>query len=592
MGRKWPFPEKYRFLEIKGFYSMPLFGPPNIDRLKAKKDVYGLIQALKHRDSSLSRAAAEALGELKDTRAADGLLAALNHPDPRVRSAAATALGKIHVPSIPDLRVVKPLILLLNESDVEVRSAAATALGRIKDTSAVEPLILLLGEKDVELRRAAATALIEVRDIRAFKPLILLLGENEVELRQAAIKALIEIKIKDQRAVEPLILLLNEKEVGVRQAAIKALGAIRDERAVEPLSQFLNDEDADTCRAAAHALRSSFPIFSDREFTTRTPATSEALDKIGGERMVEAIFTALNNPNSAVREVAAWALGNIQSARAVGQLIGLLNDKVVAVRIAAVGALGEIEDAQTIAPLMELLKEEDTKMRFAAARALGRKSETSAALNQLHDEMPIEAFLADLNSRVAKVRADAASALGFLKNTRAVTPLLALLNDASPSDEGVMVTREVATALGHIGDPLAFEPLVQKLIVIRTADAVGRALAELDGPRAIPILTSVLFSSNDSSACSAAAHALGHTREPGAIEPLIKAVYAFGGVPSVVEAALSALGELGRELPDGTDRARVIQILQESYEMAHSNSTRYEASLALARMGIKVRVII
>ena len=43
---------------------MPLFGPPNVEKLKAKGNVKGLIKALDYKkDASVRRAAAKALGK-------------------------------------------------------------------------------------------------------------------------------------------------------------------------------------------------------------------------------------------------------------------------------------------------------------------------------------------------------------------------------------------------------------------------------------------------------------------------------------------------------------------------------------------------
>jgi HEAT repeat protein len=58
---------------------MPLFGPPNVDKLEAKGDVKGLIRTLlrQGKPSDLRVAAAEALGRLGDARAVEPLVEAL-----------------------------------------------------------------------------------------------------------------------------------------------------------------------------------------------------------------------------------------------------------------------------------------------------------------------------------------------------------------------------------------------------------------------------------------------------------------------------------------------------------------------------------
>jgi HEAT repeat protein len=50
---------------------MPLFGPPDVAKLKAKGDVPGLIKALgREKDSAVRQAAATALGHLREAASA------------------------------------------------------------------------------------------------------------------------------------------------------------------------------------------------------------------------------------------------------------------------------------------------------------------------------------------------------------------------------------------------------------------------------------------------------------------------------------------------------------------------------------------
>ena len=68
---------------------------PDVSGLRARQDVDGLIEALRHPNASIRRAAAEALGELGDVRAKVPLHAALEDDDPTVRVAAQAALGRL-----------------------------------------------------------------------------------------------------------------------------------------------------------------------------------------------------------------------------------------------------------------------------------------------------------------------------------------------------------------------------------------------------------------------------------------------------------------------------------------------------------------
>src|SRR3990172_7343457 len=109
---------------------MGLFGPPNIAQLKQRGDVNGLCGTLSHKDHSIRLQAAEALGDLTDSRAVQPLATSLREDaNTFVRRAAATALGRLN-----DLRVVEPLIAALrDDSDHSVRGGCAAALGKIGD---------------------------------------------------------------------------------------------------------------------------------------------------------------------------------------------------------------------------------------------------------------------------------------------------------------------------------------------------------------------------------------------------------------------------------------------------------------------------
>jgi len=99
---------------------------PNIERLKARWDVDGLIKALNHRDYRIRKKAAEALGEMKAKEAVDALIKTLKDENPEVRKAAAYALGRIR-----DERAVRPLVEALKDESLDVRFEAAKALKEI-----------------------------------------------------------------------------------------------------------------------------------------------------------------------------------------------------------------------------------------------------------------------------------------------------------------------------------------------------------------------------------------------------------------------------------------------------------------------------
>jgi HEAT repeat protein len=76
---------------------MSLFGPPNVVKLEAKRDVEGLTRALGcQKDWGMRRFAAIALGQCGDSHAVDTLAAALEGGDDDMRRSAADGLVAIY----------------------------------------------------------------------------------------------------------------------------------------------------------------------------------------------------------------------------------------------------------------------------------------------------------------------------------------------------------------------------------------------------------------------------------------------------------------------------------------------------------------
>src|SRR5664280_1611889 len=102
---------------------MPLFGPPNIAQLEAKRDTQGLIKALQFKDAEIRMSAADALAPIKDPLAVEPLAALLKDEHPGVRRAVVGALAERG-----GVRVVEPLVGALNDPDPEVRAVVAHAV--------------------------------------------------------------------------------------------------------------------------------------------------------------------------------------------------------------------------------------------------------------------------------------------------------------------------------------------------------------------------------------------------------------------------------------------------------------------------------
>jgi HEAT repeat protein len=395
-----------------------LFGPPNVEELKAKGDVQGLTKALSYKnDAAIRQAAAKALGKIGSAQAIEPLIAVFKSRDV-LRKDAAEALVKIGAPA------VESLIATLRDEDelVLVREDAARVLGKIGDVRAVEPLIAVLKEDDKFVRQAASRTLQEI-GMPAVEPLIAALEGREWQVQEGAAKAL--GKIGDARVVGPLIAVLEKVPAPfVRKAVAQALGHLGDEQAVEPLITVLQSADKDVRRAAAEALEkigwqpdrsekgaiywiarrqwdrcaelgapAVEPLIGALKDKSTRKTAAVAMEKIGAPA-VEPLIDALKDADRAVREAAAGVLDKIgwqpdrsekgaaywvakrqwdQCAEvgppAVGPLIAVLKDR--SVRQAASRALEKI-GAPAVEPLIDALKDADRAVREAAAGVLDR----------------------------------------------------------------------------------------------------------------------------------------------------------------------------------------------------------------------------
>ena len=135
-----------------------------------------------------------------------------------------------------------------------------------------------------------------------------------------------------------------------------------------------------------------------------------------GEPAVEPLIEALKNENSQVRGRAAFALGGIGDIRAVEPLIEALNDTSI-IRSNAAAALGKIGDARAVEPLIKVLDDEDETVQLNVTDALVKIGEPSVE--------PLIEALKNENSQVRNIAVDSLIKIG---DTRAIEPLIGVLN--------------------------------------------------------------------------------------------------------------------------------------------------------------------
>jgi HEAT repeat protein len=509
---------------------MGLFGPPNIEKLKANRDVEGLIKALEYQKDSIVRwNATQALGELGDVRAVQPLIAALKDQDQIWRSYLIRALCQIG-----DTRAIKPLFSMIKDrtsrQDLVKRSEFTDGLIKI-GTPAVMPLIAALKDDDWVVRNIAEEALGNIGDVRAaaplgaalenglvdkpaidalvkignpgMKPLVAALDNRDKKVCQAVTETLVKI---GKPAIEPLIAATKDEKISVRELAVELLGKIGDASAVLPLITALEDRNGDVCEMAAMALgmlsdsRAVEPLIAafTQHNTKFWQLAHDALVKIGAPA-VEPLITALKKGNKQVRWEAAQTLKDLgwqpsRDENGVWYWIATRQwDRITASLLA-------------VEPLLATLKDHDKDIREPAAAVLDQlgwrpgNDESSAwyciVMHQWDQCSEIGAPAVEPLIAIIGIDADArpAARKALVKiGTPAVEPLIAALQNNNKD-----VRQDAATILGQFGDERALEPLIALLNDSYSGARIAavEALGSLGDERILEPLGAVLIDNN------------------------------------------------------------------------------------------------
>ena len=254
-------------------------------------------------------------------------------------------------------------------------------------------------------------------------------------------------------------------------------------------------------------------------------------------------IAALKDEDWAIREEAATMLGTLRDPRAVVPLVSVLRDGDRAVRDAAIGALLAIGEP-AVTTLGVCLSDPQLTVQELASSVLAR----------IADARVLTPLITALESPDWIVRMHAAKALGRIKDPEAVGPLVPLLQDSVKA-----VREETSTALAAIGEA-ALSSLLDAvthgewLVRLHAVEALGKTRS----PEAVDPLLSVLFNDRDRAVREDAIRALGQIGDARAVEFLMTAMTEPGMRPLAVE----ALGQIGdrRAVPglinmlEGVDR--------------------------------------
>ena len=249
----------------------------------------------------------------------------------------------------------------------------------------------------------------------------------------------------------------------------------------------------------------------------------EGLEQTMGLAAAPHLRAALHDEHAMVQVAAARALGRLSDTKAVDALIDTLQDENPVLRETVAVALAQIGDVKATKPLIETFR----RCRAEDIAVSIGKIDFQALLDLLD--------LEDTDSNIAVIRV--ATALGVLKNARAVPRLLSLLHD-----KDWRVRTASARALGKIGDRRAAEPLIDALqrdVQPDVRSSAAEALGRLKDPRAIESLINAL---NDKAhyVRENAVNALEEIADPRALEALEASAAHDGDISVRLHAELAA----------------------------------------------------
>jgi len=389
-------------------------------------DVPKLIKELRAGSPPRAIPAAEQLARLgpEAKEATEALAGALGSSDVQLRVAAAKALTAIgpgaESATSALIKLLSDRSRFLTEDDrdsqqdeYEVWQYAADALAAI-GPSAVKPMLEVLDPKDPVVYHAVCTALHRMGPAAAdaIPRLIELVEKNDDDVI-APIFALQGIGPSAKAAVPALIVVLDHKNFHAQYFACRALGAIGAdaEPAVEKLAERLKNGVTSVRRNAATALGQ--------------------IGTAGGDAVVPALISALDDPLHPVRVEAIVGLGRMgpAAAAAVPKIKQMLEDERFVGKAPAAGALWRIDPNEQEYAFQVLLKEvQGDNAPWEAAQELGELAPKANRVNEI-------AQLLD-DSREG-TREFAAEALGMMGESAksALDKLESIANDEQQSED-------------------------------------------------------------------------------------------------------------------------------------------------------------
>lgn len=304
--------------------------------------------------------------------------------------------------------------------------------------------------------------------------------------------------------------------------------------------------------------------------------STEGLIQIG-EKVLDLLEKAVNDPDTDVRKIIIDVLGEIKSKKSLNIVSQFLKDKDENVRSAAAEAIGKIGDRRGITILLNTLKGDDNYLKFTALEALGSLGEKYA----IHDINLIVKCLS--NSLLGRAAYDALGRskninsmkylinglLDFRRSYResALIGIVNLYNDLNKSERETLIKGLKKNMNEHLKDEL-LKSLQSYTAKIKLSSAA--VLSWLRIKEALPLMIGLL-------------------KDESVSEKIAEHIAGFGTIitsdilrimKESDEFTISALCKVLRRIGDTEAEDELIQLLK-----SDSDSVRVAAAEALGRVG-------
>lgn len=418
---------------------------------------------------------------------------------------------------IPDRRAVPLLLSLFRAGSVDARLAASEALCRMPTKEATLAFERARKSDDPGIRLLAIGYLAHIAPEKAVRALVASLGDPDEGVRR---QVLSQLEFLDG-AASAVVGALGEMGPRAQVEAALLLGRIGDATCILPLIRL--------ARSTAKQDVREYSMTALSMLAYRLGKEPKALPK----PVMLAVLNMMRAGDTQCMTVVASLLAATRRPEAVGQLQKLLVDRRAEVRCAAVNGLGRIAGSRMVHEIAGCLADKNLSVRHTASEVLVRIGPTTSDVVGEY-----------LQNRDAVTRRVAAITLGRLGDPRAYDPLMNALARWREEDVGNVIgglekiadrkavrkiaevfrkskefRQDAAEALGRIGDPVVVEDLVDAL----------NGMQKHDGKRP-EVLTAVIVAS------------LGALGDARATPVLVKVMEEDSGL--VRRAAARALGQI------------------------------------------------